>query len=73
LYFFNTNEHEPIHVHGEFQGAHARAEFLLKDGKVLRIVFSNIKGKRPLPAARMKDFRMLVKAKADDIIRRWID
>ena len=23
--FFYANEHEPIHVHGEFQGGHARA------------------------------------------------
>ena len=71
--FFYTNEHEPVHVHGEFQGAHARAEFVIKDGKVLRIVFSGISGKRPLPAAKMKDFRMLVKAKSDDIVQRWID
>ena len=71
--FFYTNEHEPIHVHGEFQGGHARAEFVIKDGKILRIVFSEISGKRPLPAAKMKDFRMLVNAKADDIVRRWIE
>ena len=71
--FFYTNEHQPIHVHGEFQGGYARAEFFLKDGKILRIVFSNITGKRPLPAAKLKDFRLLVKAKADDIVRRWIE
>ena len=71
--FFYTNEHEPIHVHGEFQGGHARAEVFLKNGKILRIVFSNISGKRPLPGAKMKDFRALVKAKADDIVRRWIE
>ncbi len=71
--FFYTNEHEPIHVHGEFQGGYARAQFVIKDGKVSRIVFSEINGKRPLPAAKMKDFRMLVKAKADDIVQRWID
>ena len=71
--FFYTNEHEPIHVHGEFQGGHARAEIVLIDGKILRVVFSNIKGKRPLPAAKMKDFRVLVKAKAEDIVRRWIE
>ena len=24
--FFYANEHEPIHVHGEYQGGHARAK-----------------------------------------------
>jgi hypothetical protein len=46
--FFYANEHEPLHVHGEFQGGHARAEIVLESGKVLRIVFSNVSGKPPL-------------------------
>jgi uncharacterized protein YbaA (DUF1428 family) len=71
--FFYTNEHQPIHVHGEFQNGHAKAEIFLKEGKIVRIVFSDISGKRPLPGSKMNDFRTLVKAKADDIIRRWIE
>lgn len=71
--FFYTNEHEPIHVHGEFQGAHARAEIFLKEGKISRIVFSNVSGKRPLAGSKMKDFRTVVRAKSDDIVRRWIE
>lgn len=71
--FFYTNEHQPIHVHGRFQGCHARAEIILQEGKVLRIVFSNVKGKAPLTRAKMKDFRILVRAKADDIVRRWVE
>ena len=71
--FFFTNEHEPIHVHGGFQNCRARAELHLKDGKVQRIVFSNMDGKNPLPPAKMKDFRKLVQTKADDIVRRWVE
>ncbi|MSU56650.1 MAG: DUF4160 domain-containing protein [Pedosphaera sp.] len=73
IVFFYTNEHEPIHVHGEFQNGHAKAEFFLKEGNIVRIVFSNVNGKRPLPGYKMKDFRTLVNAKADDIVRRWIE
>ena len=40
---------------------------------MLRIVFSNVKGRRPLAGAKMKDFQVLVRAKADDIVRRWVD
>ena len=71
--FFYANEHEPIHVHGEFQGGHARAEIILKDGKVLRIIFSSVKGRPLLAGGKRKDFQALVRAKADDIIRRWVD
>ncbi|MSU63038.1 MAG: DUF4160 domain-containing protein [Pedosphaera sp.] len=71
--FFYANEHDPIHVHGEFQGCQARAEIILKDGTVIQIIFSNVKGRPPLAGAKMKDFQALVRAKADDIVRRWVD
>ena len=71
--FFYTNEHQPIHVHGEFQNSYARAEIFLKEGRIIRIVFSNVKGKNPLPGNKMKDFKTLVNAKAGDIVRRWIE
>lgn len=71
--FFYTNEHEPIHVHGEFQNGYARADICLKEGKIIRIVFSNVSGKRPLLGNKMKDFRTLVNARADDIVRRWVE
>ena len=71
--FFYANEHEPIHVHGRYQGCHARAEIMLKDGKVLRIAFSDVKGKPRLVSGKMKDFQVLVSAKANDIVRRWVD
>jgi uncharacterized protein DUF4160 len=71
--YFYANEHEPIHVHGEFDGRESKAEFVLKEGKVVRIVFANVAGRPPLDGAKLKDFKRLVKAKADDIVRRWID
>lgn len=71
--FFYANEHEPIHVHGEFDGAQARAEIVLKNGRVVRVVFSNVAGKPPLTGSKMRDFRTLVRGKADDIVRRWVD
>jgi hypothetical protein len=71
--FFFANEHEPIHVHGRFQGGHTRAEIIVVGGKVSRIIFSDVKGKPPLPGGKMKDFRVLVRAKANDIVRRWVN
>jgi hypothetical protein len=71
--YFYANEHEPIHVHGEYQGQECKAEFVLKDGKVVRIVFRNVTDRRPLTGAHLKDFKSLVRLKADDIVKRWVD
>jgi len=37
IIFFWSNEHEPIHVHGEYQGRESKAEIIVEDGKVVRI------------------------------------
>ncbi|MGI4734767.1 MAG: DUF4160 domain-containing protein [Janthinobacterium lividum] len=29
IIFFYSNEHEPIHVHGQYDGRESKAEFLL--------------------------------------------
>jgi hypothetical protein len=71
--YFYANEHEPIHVHGEYQGGECKAEFVLKDGEVVRIVFRNLKGRPPLKGSHLKDFKRLVRLKADDIVQRWVD
>jgi Domain of unknown function (DUF4160) len=71
--YFYSNEHEPIHVHGEFQGHEAKAEIILRHGKITEIVFSNVAGKPPLDRAKFKDFKNLVRVKADEIVGRWID
>ena len=71
--YFYANEHEPIHVHGEYQGHECKAEFILKDGKVVQIVFRNVAGRPPLTGAHLKDFNQLVRLKADDIVKRWVD
>ncbi len=50
-----------------------RTRRILRDGIVLRIAFSEVKGKPRLANGKMKDFQVLVRAKADDIVRRWVD
>ena len=71
--FFYANEHEPVHVHGDYQGGQARAELVLKNGKVSRIIFSKVAGRPPMTGRAREDFQALVRSKADDIVRRWVD
>jgi hypothetical protein len=53
IIFFWSNEHEPIHVHGEYQGRESKAEIILEEGNIVRIDIVNVKGRRPLQGKRM--------------------
>lgn len=35
--FFWSNEHEPIHVHGQCQGKECRAEIYVENGEIVAI------------------------------------
>ena len=69
---FYSNEHEPIHVHGKRQGRECKAELIIVDGKIVEIRLSTISGKCPLEGAELRDFEALVRAKAEDIVEKWI-
>ena len=70
---FYSNEHEPIHVHGKHQGSESKAEIIIEEGKVIDIQIKSVKGKKPLTANTLKDFKLFIEAHADDIVQKWID
>ena len=70
---FYSNEHEPIHVHGKFQGFESKAEIILKYGQVVEVVLSEVRGKRPLDSVKASEFKQFVESFADQIVQRWID
>ena len=70
---FYSNEHNPIHVHGKFQGFESKADFVIVDGKVIDIVISHVKGKRPLPRKEKKEFGILVEKFKNEIVQKWVD
>ena len=73
IVLFYSNEHEPVHVHGLYQGSECRAELVVEDGVVIDINFSNVRGRRSLAPAQLADFKLLVSRYADDIVNRWVD
>ena len=54
-------------------GRECRAEIIVRNGRVAGIEFGNVAGKRPLEGQKLKDFETLVRAKADEIVERWIN
>lgn len=73
IVMFYSNEHEPVHVHGKFQGRESRAEILVIDGEVIEIRYSDMNGRQPLQSSEMRYFEEVVSSKADEIVAKWID
>jgi hypothetical protein len=69
--FIFSNEHSPIHVHGKYQGHESKAEIFVKEGKINGIEFVDLTGKRPLPPAKLRDFKTLVHHEAENIVTIW--
>ena len=71
---FYSNEHEPIHVHGiDPDGRELRAEIIVENGKVKKIRFVMVGNVPPLDGAQLKNFKALVKVRAEEIVGKWID
>lgn len=70
---FYSNEHEPIHVHGKYQGKECKAEILFEDGKFKEVRIIPIKGKEPLAPKQQQKLKSLVESYRDDITRKWVD
>lgn len=70
---FYSNEHEPVHVHGKFQGKEAKAEFIIEDGKVVNINIMKVKGREILDTKNLKDFDIFVNEYSEKIVQKWID
>ena len=73
IILFYSREHEPIHVHGKYQGKESKAEIIFENGKFVEIKVSNVKGKEPLDTQNLKRFKRLVETYRDDIVRKWVD
>ena len=69
---FYSNEHEPIHVHGKYQGCESKAEIIIVDGKIVEIVIKEVKGKKPLGHSELKEFQTFVQAFQNEIVQKWI-
>jgi hypothetical protein len=71
--YFYANEHEPVHVHGFFQGRESKAEIIIRDGKIIAVRISTVVGVKPLNGKALMDFKLLVSRKAEDIVAKWIE
>lgn len=73
IFFFYSNDHEPIHVHVSSGELESKLEFIYEKGKLKSIVVKSIKGKKPLTEKQISDAMRLAKVKESDITNKWLD
>jgi len=71
--FFYAHEHQPIHVHGRCGAFETKAEFQIKDGKVIAIRLKTVKRAKPLKGKDLKNFETFLNNYADLVVQKWID
>ena len=73
IILFYSNEHEPIHVHGKYQGRESKAEMIFENGEFKEVRVSAVKGKEPLDSKNEKRLKKLVEHFREDIVQKWVD
>ncbi len=58
--YFYANEHEPVHVHGFYQGRESKAELVIENGVVVGIRILPVAGMKPLNGKALADFKLLI-------------
>ena len=71
--YFYANDHEPVHVHGFYQGRESKAELIIVNGFVTGIRIVPVAGMRPLTGRVLADFELLVSRRAADIVEKWVE
>jgi len=73
LFFFYSNEHEPVHVHGKYNEFEITAEFLIIDGRIEEIRIKPVKGRKPLTGNKLDDFKEFISHYGDKIVEKWVN
>lgn len=73
LFFFYSNEHEPIHVHGKYGEYESKAEFIIINGKIIEVKIKSVTGMKPLQGNALANFKKFLKKYSKNIIDKWVD
>jgi hypothetical protein len=71
--YFYANEHDPVHVHGFYQGHESKAELIVENGVVIGVRILAVAGMEPLKGKALGNFKLLVSRKSEDIVEKWVE
>lgn len=66
---FYSDEHEPVHVHAEYNGNLIKVSFFIRDGTIYRVTYTDINGN--FPPAKRKELKKFVSAYKEKIVLAW--
>jgi hypothetical protein len=72
VFYFFSNEHEPIHVHASIGDRETIFELILNNGQVVEIRKRDKRGSNPLTTKELKIADKFVKKYAKSIVNKWI-
>lgn len=73
VFFFYSNEHEPIHVHVTHDGCETVFEMIMQDGELLEIQKMRKKGIEPLSSDDESVAIEFIEEYYKDIIDKWVE
>jgi hypothetical protein len=73
VFYFFSNEHEPIHVHVAHGDCETIFELILENGLLMEIRRRNKKGVDPLPEKDAKTAEAFIQKYEANIVEKWIN
>ena len=72
IFYFYSNEHEPIHVHVLHGDKESVFELIMMDGILVEIRVREKKGAEPLPEKDKRTAEEFIKKYHKNIIQKWV-
>ena len=72
VFFFYSNEHEPIHVHVTHKGCQSIFELIMDNGVLVEIRVREKAGEEPLSSKDQKTAEEFIRKYSKNIITKWI-
>ena len=72
IFYFYSNEHEPIHVHVSHGGYESIFELIMMDGKLVEIRVREKKNADPLPEKDKRTAEEFIHKYHKNIIEKWV-
>lgn len=73
IFFFHSNEHDPIHVHVQHDHHESIFDIIMEDGKVKEVNIRQKRGVPPLSSKDAKEAEEFVRVYADKIVDKWVN
>jgi hypothetical protein len=72
IFFFYSNEHEPIHVHVMHNGCQSIFELIMMDGTLVEVRIREKAGEEPLSSKDKKTAEAFIRKYSKNIIQKWV-